>query len=66
MVFISYNVNGIRAAAKKCLFTWVLINGADCIGLQVVKAKNIQADCTEIGRLSISFIETVPPRKAVQ
>lgn len=48
MVFISYNVNGIRAAAKKGLLNWVPATGADCVGLQEVKAESHQIDCAEI------------------
>ncbi len=38
MKIISYNVNGIRAAAKKGLFTWLAATDADVICLQEVKA----------------------------
>ena len=38
MKIISYNVNGIRAAAKKDFFTWLKATDADMICLQEVKA----------------------------
>ncbi len=36
---ISLNVNGIRSASKKGLFTWLLTQQADCICLQELKAQ---------------------------
>ena len=42
MKIISYNVNGIRAAATKGLFTWLQATDADMICLQEVKALAIQ------------------------
>jgi exodeoxyribonuclease-3 len=38
MKIITYNVNGIRAAASKGLFTWLQATNADMICLQEVKA----------------------------
>ena len=38
MKIISYNVNGIRAAAKKGFFKWLEATNADMICLQEVKA----------------------------
>lgn len=38
MKFISYNVNGIRAAETKGLSAWLLEQNADVIGLQEIKA----------------------------
>ena len=38
MKIISYNVNGIRAAATKGLFTWLQATDADMVCLQEVKA----------------------------
>ncbi len=38
MKIISYNVNGIRAAANKGLFTWLQATQADMICLQEIKA----------------------------
>jgi exodeoxyribonuclease-3 len=48
MVLISYNINGIRAAAKKDLFQWMLATKADLIGLQEVKAERSQIDLTTL------------------
>lgn len=44
MKFISYNVNGIRAAETKGLSTWLLEQNADVIGLQEIKAFENQFD----------------------
>jgi exodeoxyribonuclease-3 len=38
MKIISYNVNGIRAAATKGLFNWLKATDADMVCLQEVKA----------------------------
>jgi exodeoxyribonuclease-3 len=40
----SWNVNGIRAAAKKGLFDWMVSSAADVIGLQETKAQIDQLD----------------------
>lgn len=42
MKLISWNVNGIRAAAKKGLLEWLLSSGADFVGLQEVRALKCQ------------------------
>lgn len=44
MRIISINVNGIRAAARKGLFTWLQQQAADVICLQEIKAKREQLD----------------------
>ncbi len=41
---ISYNINGIRAAAKKGLYDWILEDRADIICLQETKAGSEQVD----------------------
>src|SRR5690349_15245895 len=38
----SWNVNGIRAVAKKNLLPWDVLRGADVIGLQETKAMSTQ------------------------
>ena len=42
--FVSYNVNGIRAAINKGLIDWLKHSDADLIGLQEVKATENQID----------------------
>ena len=44
MKFVSYNVNGIRAALKKGLDEWVKENAPDVICFQEVKALEEQVD----------------------
>lgn len=44
MKIITINVNGIRAAFKKGLFTWLKIQDADIICLQEIKAQEFQLD----------------------
>lgn len=44
MVFITYNVNGIRAALRKNWLNWLLATQADILGLQEVKAEVHQID----------------------
>jgi len=44
MKFVSYNVNGIRAALNKGFATWLQHTDADVIGLQEVKAMEDQID----------------------
>ena len=41
---ISYNVNGIRAALKKGIDTWIDVSQADIVCLQEIKAKKEQFD----------------------
>ncbi len=44
MVFITYNVNGIRAALRKNWLDWLVATQADVVGLQEVKAEEHQVD----------------------
>lgn len=46
MKFVSYNVNGIRAALKKGFAEWLAACGPDVIGLQEVKSLDSQIDKT--------------------
>jgi len=48
MKIITYNVNGIRAAAKKGLFEWILTERPECICLQEVKANMDQVDLSTL------------------
>lgn len=48
---ISYNVNGIRAAANKGLFTWLKENDFDIVSLQEIKALKEQAPLALIEEL---------------
>ena len=53
MKFISWNVNGIRACAKKGFIDYLVLEAPDMIGLQEVKAKEDQnpilAEVAELG-----------------
>ncbi len=44
MKIISYNINGIRAAMKKDLFTWLKAANADIVCFQEIKANKEQID----------------------
>ncbi|KEO73580.1 exodeoxyribonuclease III [Anditalea andensis] len=46
MKFVSYNVNGIRAALNKGFAEWLIQVDADIIGLQEIKANPDQVDLT--------------------
>jgi len=48
MKIISYNINGIRAAAKKGLFEWIIEERPDVICLQEVKATMDQIDLSPL------------------
>jgi len=50
MKLVSWNVNGIRAAAEKGLFTWLESSGADVVCLQETKAWAEQLDETFTAR----------------
>lgn len=41
---VSYNVNGIRAAARKGMMDWVYVNDPDIIGFQEIKAREMDLD----------------------
>jgi len=49
--FVSYNVNGIRAAINKGFLEWLTYINADVIGLQEVKALENQLDMSLFGDL---------------
>ncbi len=51
MKLISYNVNGIRAAAKKGLFDWIKEEDPDVICLQETKAQQDQVDLSVLHEL---------------
>ena len=51
MKFISYNVNGIRAALKKGFLEWLEATDPDVIGLQETKATQDQVPAEAIGQL---------------
>ncbi len=48
---ITYNVNGIRAAASKGLFSWLQQENPDIVCLQEIKAESSQVDITSIEKL---------------
>lgn len=51
---ISYNVNGIRAALKKGIDTWIDVSQADIVCLQEIKAKKEQFDRELFNKLGYS------------
>lgn len=48
MNIISYNVNGIRAAAKKGFIEWLVESGADVVCIQETKAQADQIPVLEL------------------
>lgn len=55
MKIISYNVNGIRAAASKGLFQWIEKESPDILCLQEVKATSDQIDLITIQSLGYHY-----------
>jgi exodeoxyribonuclease-3 len=53
--FVSYNVNGIRAALKKDFVQWVSDNNFDVIGVQETKAHPEQVDLTALADLGYTY-----------
>lgn len=53
--FVSYNVNGIRAALKKDFVQWIGDNNFDVIGLQETKAQKEQVDVTALEELGYQY-----------
>lgn len=49
--FITYNVNGVRAAARKGLVDWVQASNADVVALQEIKSDANQFDWGEFRRI---------------
>jgi len=49
--FITYNVNGIRAAGQKGLLDWIRSMDADVVALQEIKADETQFDWGEFERM---------------
>lgn len=52
---ISYNVNGIRAALKKGLLTWLALENADIVCLQEVRATQGQIDESALQALGYQY-----------
>jgi len=50
LYLISWNVNGIRAVAKKDALRWIGESGADIVGLQEIKAEASQIPYNALGR----------------
>ena len=49
MKILSYNVNGIRAAMRKDIMTWLQTTDADVVCIQETKANKQQVDLEAIG-----------------
>ena len=56
---ITYNINGIRSAASKGFFDWLLIENPDIVCLQEIKADQTQIDYNAIERLG--YYHTIAP-----
>lgn len=55
MKIVSYNVNGIRAAIRKGLLTWLAQEDADVVCLQEIKAEKDQVDIKAIEALGYRY-----------
>lgn len=55
MKIVSYNVNGIRAAIRKGLLTWLAQEDADVVCLQEIKAEKEQVDIKAIEALGYRY-----------
>ena len=64
MKFISWNVNGIRAAQKKGFSEYFLAQDADFFCIQETKAKSEQVD--NIGQKIIIPFGTLPKKQVIQ
>jgi exodeoxyribonuclease-3 len=63
MRIYSWNINGIRAAARKGLGTWLASSGADIVGMQEVRARREQvpAEIEEAPGWSKHYAEAARP-----
>jgi exodeoxyribonuclease III len=48
---VTLNLNGIRSAAKKGFVAWAESTGADCMGVQELKAQDADIDAAALGRI---------------
>ena len=53
---LTYNINGIRAAIKKDLPSWIASTNSDIICLQEIKAKPEQFDTDVFSKFWLSLI----------
>lgn len=63
MKIVSYNVNGIRAAMRKDLTSWLSQTDADVVCLQEIKANPDQFDETEFHNIGYKYCYWYPAQK---
>jgi exodeoxyribonuclease-3 len=63
MKIISYNVNGIRAAMRKGLITWLQQVNADIVGFQEIKALEEQIDTEALRQAGYPYQYWFPAQK---
>jgi exodeoxyribonuclease-3 len=63
MKIISYNVNGIRAAMRKGLISWLETTGADVVGFQEIKAVEDQIDTEALKKAGYKYQYWFPAQK---
>lgn len=63
MKIVSYNVNGIRAAMRKDLISWLSQTDADVVCLQEIKANPDQFDETEFHDIGYKYCYWYPAQK---
>jgi exodeoxyribonuclease-3 len=63
MKIVSYNVNGIRAAMRKDLISWLSQTDADIVCLQEIKANPEQFDETEFHDIGYKYCYWYPAQK---
>jgi exodeoxyribonuclease-3 len=63
MKIISYNVNGIRAAMRKGLISWLQLINADIVGFQEIKAVEEQIDTEAFRQAGYQFQYWFPAQK---
>lgn len=63
MVIVSYNVNGIRAALRKDLVTWLTHANADVVCLQEIKANPEQFDEAVFHEIGYKYCYWYPAQK---
>lgn len=66
MKIISYNVNGIRAAANKGLYQWIEKESPDVLCLQEIKATEDQIDVITLRSLGYNYYFHPAEKKRLQ
>ncbi len=63
MKIVSYNVNGIRAAMRKGLISWLQSAQPDIVGFQEIKAKENQIDTQSLREIGYTYQYWFPAQK---